>query len=82
MYTVYILKSESAQKSYVGFTDNLKRRIKEHNSGKSIYTKRYMPWEVLYSKKYNTLLEARDQEKYFKSAAGRKFLKKLFNNEK
>ncbi len=41
MYTIYVLKSEVALKSYVGVTDNLERRIAEHNSGKNFYTKRH-----------------------------------------
>ncbi len=78
MYIVYILKSLVAQKTYVGFTNDLERRIKQHNSGKSYYTKRYKPWEV-YTEKFETFSEAERREKYLKSASGRRLvLKKLF----
>ena len=78
MYFVYILNSLSHKKSYVGITDNLERRLNEHNSGKHNYTKRYLPWELIYKEDYEFRIEARKREKYLKSASGRKFLKKLF----
>jgi len=77
-YFLYILKSETAVKSYVGITNNLKRRLSEHNSGKHFYTKRYCPWVMIYNEKYDSLKEARSREKYLKSASGRRFLKELF----
>ncbi|MFA6257435.1 MAG: GIY-YIG nuclease family protein [Candidatus Paceibacterota bacterium] len=78
-YFLYILKSTVSLKSYVGITNNLNRRLAEHNSGKSFYTKRHCPWTMIYNEKYDSLKEARKREKYLKSASGRKFLKKLFN---
>ena len=78
-YTVYVLKSLNQNKSYVGFTDNLERRIKEHNQGKSYYTKRYKPWELIYKEEYDNYEDAVKREKYLKSASGRGLvLKKLF----
>ncbi len=76
-YFVYILKSVSTNKTYVGITNNLERRLKEHNSGKSKFTKSYIPWEMVYSEKILNREFARDKEKYFKSAAGRKRIKEL-----
>lgn len=78
MFTVYILKSAVVVKSYVGVTDNIERRLKEHNSGKSYYTKKYTPWNVVYTEKFELFSEARKREKYFKSASGRRQLKKIF----
>ncbi|NOX65598.1 MAG: GIY-YIG nuclease family protein, partial [Chlorobi bacterium] len=46
MYYVYILKSLIAEKTYVGFTKDLDQRIRDHNSGKSTYTKKYKPWKI------------------------------------
>lgn len=66
-------------KSYVGMTDDLKRRVVEHNSGKSIYTKKFLPWEIIHTEEYETRQEARKREKYMKSASGRRFLKQFFN---
>ncbi len=75
IYSVYILKSLAVQKSYVGMTNNLERRLKQHNAGRHSYTKRHLPWEIIYTEQYATLTAARTREKYLKSAAGRRFLK-------
>jgi len=81
-YTVYVLLSLVAKKSYVGFTDNLERRLREHNAGITYFTKQYKPWKVIYKEEFETQLEARKREKYLKSASGRKLvLKKLFDNQ-
>jgi len=82
MFIVYLLKSDIANKSYVGVTNDIKRRLNEHNSGKHAYTKRYMPWTIIYMKKFNNFIDARKKEKYLKSANGRKFLKKIFDTFK
>ena len=82
MDTVYVLKSISAEKSYVGMTENLERRLGEHNAGKHAYTKRHVPWIVIHEEIYSTLHNARIREKYLKSAAGRRFLKEnIFDNQ-
>lgn len=79
MFTAYVLKSKIAKKSYVGATDDMLRRLKEHNSGKHFYTKRYLPWEIIYTETFKTWLEARHREVYLKSRSGRKLLKeKIF----
>lgn len=80
MFFVYILKSQVANKSYVGHTDDLGRRIKEHNSGKHFYTKRHLPWEIIYNEKFENADEARKREKYLKITNGRRFMKKIFEN--
>ena len=77
MSLVYILKSINNLKFYVGSTTDLNRRITEHNSGKTIYTKRYMPWIIIYIEEYSNLSDARKREKYLKSSAGRKFSKTI-----
>lgn len=79
MYVVYILKSSIAKKSYVGYTKNLEKRIKEHNSGDSIFTSKYRPWEVIYTEEVKSAEDGRKREKYLKSSSGRRLvLKKLF----
>lgn len=70
---VYILKSINNNKFYVGSTTDIDRRIIEHNRGYTTYTKRYMPWKVIYFEKYINLSDARKRERYFKSSAGRRF---------
>ncbi len=80
-YIVYVLSSLKDKKSYVGFTNNIERRLHEHNTGKSNFTKKYLPWEVLYKEEFDSKIEARKREKYLKSSAGRKLIvARLFNN--
>jgi putative endonuclease len=77
-YFVYVLKSLTASKSYTGITNNLDRRLDEHNAGKHFDTKRHIPWVMIYNEEYDSLREARKREKYLKSASGRKFLREIF----
>ena len=81
MYTVYILKSKKFKKSYVGYTNDLQRRLDQHNSGQSEFTSKYGPWDLIYSEEYNLQTDALLREKYFKTKQGRKFLKKLFESK-
>jgi len=74
MYFVYVLKSKKDQKRYIGFTDNLERRLNEHNSGKVKSTKNRKPLDLIYCEEYESKSEAMNREKYFKSGYGRAFL--------
>lgn len=78
-YWIYILKSVKYEKTYVGLTNDLQRRLYEHNSGKSIYTSKFKPLEILYSEELQDLKFARNREKYYKSAAGRRRIKKILS---
>ena len=77
MYYVYILKCQADGSLYKGYTNDLDRRLAEHNSGKSDYTSRKGPWELVYHESFETKEDAIKREKYFKSSAGRRFIKKL-----
>ncbi len=77
MYCVYVLRSEKNGKFYIGCTDNLDRRLKEHNSGKSKYTRNKGPWSVEYIEKFETLREARQRERQIKSWKKRKSIENL-----
>ena len=77
-FVVYILFSETHNKTYVGFTSNLIERIKSHNAlGVKGYTLRYRPWEVIYVEFFNEKKLALNQEKYFKTGVGRAYIKTL-----
>ena len=78
MFYVYVIKSEKDSRLYVGFTENLERRIKEHNSGKTKSTKGYMPWTLVYHETVETRIDARELEKKFKSGSGKEKLKARF----
>lgn len=64
MWHVYVLRSLVNNRLYTGCTDNLTRRLKEHNSGKSKYTNLTRPFKLVYKEVYNTRLEARRREKF------------------
>jgi putative endonuclease len=66
MYYVYIIKSTKTGSLYVGYTSNIAKRFKEHNSGKSIYTKKYAPWRLVYLEGYVNIDDAKDREKKIK----------------
>lgn len=74
VYFVYILWSKKYKKTYVGFTNNVERRLIEHNSGGSYYTKRYMPWEIIKIETFDTMIMAKKRELYLKSSSGRRII--------
>jgi putative endonuclease len=76
MFIVYVLRSMSHNLRYTGFTQDLERRLKEHNNGQSTFTSKYKPWEVIYTEKALNRQDARRREKYLKSAAGKRFIDK------
>jgi len=77
MYYVYILKSLVNNRLYTGATNNLKRRIEEHNSGNSKYTKSTKPFVLLHKEIYKTRKEAYQRERFLKTGKGREELKKI-----
>ena len=66
MYYVYLLVSKINKQMYIGSTNNLKKRFKEHNDGKVISTKRYRPWILFYYEAYLSEKLARLREKRLK----------------
>jgi predicted GIY-YIG superfamily endonuclease len=79
MYYVYLIKSiKYPDKKYVGYTTDLKKRLKDHNEGKSIYTKNYSPWELILYLGFQDMKKAKDFEKYLKSNSGKAFSSKHF----
>ena len=81
MAFVYILKSCNCNITYTGSTTDMERRLAEHNSGESSFTKKYMPWKIIYTEEFADLHEARLRERYFKTCAGRKRIKKIMESE-
>lgn len=77
MFFVYALKSINFNFIYVGLTNNLERRIKQHNNKENTSTKFYAPLILLHTEQYNTRIDARKREIYLKSGVGKEFLKSL-----
>lgn len=79
-YYVYVLKSLKNNRYYTGSTNNLERRLEEHNTGQSIYTKSTRPFVLVYYEKYSTRSEAMKREKEFKTGKGREELKRILQS--
>jgi putative endonuclease len=77
MYQVYAISSLIKPYIYVGMTNNLSRRISEHNLGYERTTRNFRPFILIYTKPFNSRLEARMEEKRLKSGYGKEFLKSL-----
>jgi putative endonuclease len=76
-YYVYVLESlPRPDQLYIGFTRDLKRRLKEHNQETTFSTKRYAPWKLIYYEACRDILDAERREKYFKISQGRRLLKR------
>jgi putative endonuclease len=80
MFFTYVLYSKNFDRYYKGHCKDIEQRLREHNSGKTQSTKSYIPWEIIYFESFETLEDAIKREKYFKTAAGRRFLKKVLPN--
>ena len=77
-YFVYMLKSLSKFPiTYVGYTNNLKKRIKLHNNGKGAKFTRGRKWKLIYKEKLNSKSEAISREYYIKK--NRKLRNKIKN---
>lgn len=76
MFFTYIIKSNVNNKHYYGHTNNLQKRLNEHNSGLSGFTKPYIPLELEAFVGVKTKEKARELEKYFKTGSGKAVLKK------
>jgi len=76
MWYVYVLQSKQNQRIYVGSTNDINRRFREHNCGWSISTKSGCPWNILSVIVLSTEEKARCLEKYFKTGSGRVILLK------
>ena len=76
-FFVYVLgsKNKSRFQTYVGWTNDLNKRINKHNSGQGARFTKGRKWELLYAEKYETRREAMSREWYLKR--DRKFRKNL-----
>jgi putative endonuclease len=80
MYYAYVLKSISHDYYYKGHCKNLEKRLTEHNSGMTVSIRPYLPFKIAYFEILETEAESIRRERYFKTAAGRRFLKKMLEN--
>ena len=67
---VYVLKSLKDNMFYIGSTNDLDKRLKDHNSGKNRSTKHRRPFVLVYHENYDNITEAENREKLFKKSHG------------
>ncbi|MEK9143561.1 MAG: GIY-YIG nuclease family protein [Patescibacteria group bacterium] len=75
-FYVYQLKSVENNHLYIGSTNDLIRRVKEHNLGLSPSTKRYKPWKLIYYEACLNEQDAKRRENYLKTSQGGRLLKR------
>ena len=80
MYFVYILQSEKNKSLYIGYTENIFKRFKEHNEGKSKSTKPFKPYNLIFYEAFLNQKDAKAREEYFKSGWGFRSIKKMLKN--
>lgn len=75
-FYVYILESMKQGNLYIGYTTDLRKRLKEHNRGLNISTKPYIPWQLVYYEACLSKKDAERREKYLKTNQGSRLLKR------
>jgi putative endonuclease len=73
---VYVIRSEKDGRFYVGLTSNVKKRVSQHNTGRTRSTKAYRPWKLFFFEECLNRIEARKRERYLKSGYGKQWIKK------
>jgi putative endonuclease len=73
VFYVYILRSERDSGFYIGFSTNLRARLRQHQDGESFATKSRGPWKLVYYEAYTEREDAEGRERFLKSGAGRRF---------
>ena len=80
-FHVYVLKSQTTGKTYVGHTSTLQYRLQQHYDPQcklTLHTKRNRgPWKLVYHEEYQTRAEAMRRERFLKSGHGRDFIKRV-----
>lgn len=80
-YYVYILRSKKTGKYYIGYTNNLGKRLKNHNSGRTKSLRKHIPLEIVKTEEYAFYEEARKREQKIKKYKSGEAFKKLLNHQ-
>jgi putative endonuclease len=73
----YLLQSKSDGGFYIGYTNNIKRRLVEHNSGLNFSTKHSRPWKLVFFEGYLSEKDAKRREIYLKTSQGTRLIKRM-----
>ncbi len=83
-FYIYILQSKNDKQLYIGFTNNLQNRLKQHNAGEVKSTRPRKPLDLIFFEAYTNKYDALRREKYFKTTKGKTtvktMLKEYFSN--
>ncbi|MBG0782378.1 MAG: GIY-YIG nuclease family protein [Bacteroidales bacterium] len=81
MYTVYVIRSSTRDWYYVGQSNNLPRRLEQHNRGYNRSTKAYRPFELVFTEEFATRDHARKREKELKSTMGKRYIRNYYTEQ-
>ena len=76
-YYTYILQSLKDNSFYIGYTSDLKKRLKKHNSGENSATKLHIPYKLIFYEAFLNRIYAKNREEYLKGGYGRRTIKVL-----
>lgn len=77
MFYVYLLECQKDKSWYVGYSEDLKKRIRDHQSGNGCRTTSMKKdWSLIYYESYQNKADALGREKFLKGGSGRAYLKK------
>jgi predicted GIY-YIG superfamily endonuclease len=77
---IYVLKSKSSGRYYIGSTSNLKQRLTHHRSGGTYSTARMGEFDLVFQQEFETLIEARDAERRIKGWKRKDFIDKMIKH--
>ncbi len=77
MFYTYVYYSLSDKRFYIGYTNNIERRINEHENGKVKSTAKIKDLKLIFYEAYFSEQDARRREKYFKTTKGKKVLRQM-----
>lgn len=76
-YFVYVLLSQKDNQFYIGFTNNVQRRLIEHNAGRNVSTAKRRPLQLIYYEAHLSKIDALRRENYFKTTKGKTTLRMI-----
>jgi len=80
-FFIYAIVSQVDGRIYVGMSQDVDRRLAEHNAGKVKSTKGFIPWIIFFKELAGSTEQAREREKYYKAGSGKKKLKAILQAE-
>ncbi len=80
-YFLYILKSQTTDKHYIGISQNPERRLQYHNTLEKGFTSRYRPWKIVFKKEFESKQEAMVMERKLKNWKSKTMIERIITGE-